>query len=104
MSWKILRKRSKFLEALGYQKSIYYEKYRTTYELDETLIMLDELPYGNFVEIEGETVEGDPRCRWQSFNLNWDAAIRTSYTALFERACAGAMELVLPGSLVCEFW
>ena len=46
-------KAQRFLEALGYQKLFYYEKYRTTYELSETLVMLDELPYGTFVEIEG---------------------------------------------------
>ncbi|HEY9529653.1 MAG TPA: class IV adenylate cyclase, partial [Anaerolineales bacterium] len=46
-------KAKRFLEALGYQKLVYYEKYRTTYESNEALIMLDELPYGTFVEIEG---------------------------------------------------
>ena len=73
-----------------------YEKYRTTYELHEPSealrdygllvhVMLDELPYGNFVEIEG----GDSkmiRAVSDQLNLNWDAAIGTSYTALFERA------------------
>jgi len=49
-------KAKQFLEALGYQKLVYYEKYRTTYKLNETLVMLDELPYGYFVEVEGETV------------------------------------------------
>ncbi len=47
------QKARQFLEALGYRKSMYYEKYRTTYELEEALIMLDELPYGSFLEIEG---------------------------------------------------
>src|SRR5688572_30493079 len=58
-------KAKQFLEALGYQSIFYYEKYRATYALQPseglehseglTHIMLDELPYGNFVEIEGET-------------------------------------------------
>jgi adenylate cyclase class 2 len=78
-------KAKRFLEALGYQKLVYYEKYRSTYELNETLIMLDELPYGNFVEIEGETVESIHALANQ-LTLNWDAAIATSYHALFERA------------------
>ena len=77
------QKARQFLEALGYRKSMYYEKYRTTYELDEALIMLDELPYGSFLEIEGETVE-----RIQALSvklhLDWNAAIPSSYTALFE--------------------
>jgi adenylate cyclase, class 2 len=42
------------LAHLGYFPHMTYEKYRTTYELDETEIVLDELPYGNFVEIEGD--------------------------------------------------
>jgi len=77
-------KAKEFLEALGYQKLIAYEKYRTTYQWDKTLIMLDELPYGNFVEIEGETIELIREVAVQ-LNLNWDAAIGTSYTALFNR-------------------
>ena len=77
------RKARQFLEALGYQKSMYYEKYRTTYELGDALIMLDELPYGTFLEIEGETVEGI-RDIAAKLHLNWNAAIPSSYTALFE--------------------
>lgn len=76
-------KAKKFLEALGYQQIFYYEKYRTTYELDKTLIMLDELPYGNFVEIEGESEE-TIRALAKKMNLNWDATIERSYSALFE--------------------
>lgn len=78
-------KAKRFLEALGYQKLVYYEKYRTTYELDGMLIMLDELPYGNFVEIEGETIESIQSTA-DKLNLDWGIAIATSYTALFERA------------------
>src|SRR5688572_13003245 len=75
-------KGKEFLEALGYQKLIAYEKYRTTYALSQTSevlthIMLDELPYGNFVEIEGETLELIREAAIQ-LNLNWDAAIGTS--------------------------
>jgi adenylate cyclase, class 2 len=76
-------KAKKFLEALGYQQIFYYEKYRTTYELDKTLIMLDELPYGNFVEIEGEAEEMIQALA-KKVNLNWDTTIERSYSALFE--------------------
>lgn len=78
-------KAKQFLEALGYQKLVYYEKYRTTYKLNETLVMLDELPYGNFVEVEGETLE-IIRTSSLQLNLNLDTAIATSYTSVFERA------------------
>ncbi|HSB03475.1 MAG TPA: class IV adenylate cyclase [Anaerolineales bacterium] len=79
-------KAKQFLEALGYQKLIYYEKYRTTYELNETLIMLDELPYGSFIEIEGEN-DRSIRAVADQLNLNWEAAVATSYVVLFERVC-----------------
>jgi adenylate cyclase class 2 len=74
----------RFLEALGYQKLVFYEKYRTTYELNNTHIMLDELPCGDFVEIEGETLESIRKVADQ-LRLSWETAIATSYSALFER-------------------
>jgi adenylate cyclase, class 2 len=75
-------KAKRFLEALGYQQIFYYEKYRTTYEFDKILIMLDELPYGTFVELEGETEE-TIEVLSRKLNLNWDATIERSYSALF---------------------
>ncbi|MDX2076829.1 MAG: class IV adenylate cyclase [bacterium] len=45
---------SVILGRLGYTPFLVYEKYRTTYVYDELEIVLDEMPYGNFVEIEGE--------------------------------------------------
>lgn len=77
-------KARRFLEALGYQKLVYYEKYRTTYEMDQALIMLDELPYGSFLEIEGESDSSIHRVADQ-LNLKWETAVATSYIALFER-------------------
>jgi adenylate cyclase, class 2 len=41
------------LGRLGFKPYIVYEKYRTTYALSDAEIMLDEMPYGDFVEIEG---------------------------------------------------
>jgi adenylate cyclase class 2 len=79
-------KARRLLEALGYRKLVYYEKYRTTYESNKSLVMLDELPYGNFIEIEGESVEGI-RMLARELYLDPDAAVTTSYHALFERAC-----------------
>lgn len=76
-------KAQKFLEALGYQKSMMYEKYRITYELNDTSIMLDELPYGDFVEIEGETNDQIQDVA-KKLGLSWKAAINNSYTGLFE--------------------
>jgi adenylate cyclase class 2 len=95
-------KAKQFLEALGYRKLFYYEKYRTTYAIQpsevsktsegSTHVMLDELPYGDFVEIEGESVESIQAIA-EALNLKWDAVIPTSYHVLFERLCAKRPEL-----------
>lgn len=77
-------KAKRFLEALGFRKLVYYEKYRTTYELAETHVMLDELPYGSFVEIEGENARLIHALAEQ-LHLIWETAVGTSYIALFER-------------------
>lgn len=42
------------LHKLGYEIALIYEKYRTTYTLDEAEIMLDEMPFGSFSEIEAD--------------------------------------------------
>lgn len=42
----------RILQMLGYIPYMTYEKYRTTYVLEGAEIVLDELPYGSFVEIE----------------------------------------------------
>jgi adenylate cyclase class 2 len=84
-------KAKQFLEALGYQPIFYYEKYRTVYGLQTSKVpvhvMLDQLPYGNFVEIEGETLEFIQAAS-NTLDLKWDTAIGKSYNALFERLCA----------------
>ena len=41
-------------EALGYSPAIVYEKRRTTWLVAGTEVVIDELPFGLFVEIEGE--------------------------------------------------
>jgi adenylate cyclase class 2 len=73
-----------FLEALGFSAVVFYEKFRTTYELNDIHIMLDELPYGKFVEIEGENVEAIHNIA-NLLGLKWDAMIKAGYHALFER-------------------
>jgi len=80
-------KARQLIQALGYRKLLYYEKYRSTYGLDECHIMLDELPYGNFVEIEGRTIEAIQTAA-EKLNLKWDTTIATGYHILFERLCA----------------
>ncbi len=74
-----------FLEALGYRVSVTYEKYRATYRLRGVLVTLDELPYGDFVELEGETPESIREVSGL-LGLRWEARLPESYLSLFERA------------------
>ncbi|HEB66060.1 MAG TPA: CYTH domain-containing protein [Chloroflexi bacterium] len=74
-----------FLEALGYRVSVVYEKYRAAYRLRGVLVTLDELPYGDFAELEGETPESI-RAVGDLLGLRWEARLPESYLALFERA------------------
>ena len=72
------------LEALGYQVSLMYEKFRTTYELDGLQVTLDEMPYGNFTEIEGPDGK-QIRAAAETLGVSWEARIIQSYTTLFEQ-------------------
>jgi adenylate cyclase class 2 len=42
------------LRGLGYVEALWYEKCREKWRLGEALVCLDVLPFGEFVEIEGE--------------------------------------------------
>lgn len=77
-------KAQQFLEALGFIPVVFYEKFRTTYDLNDIHIMLDELPYGKFVEIEGENIETLQEVA-NLLNLNWKAMVKAGYHALFDR-------------------
>ncbi len=41
------------LDALGFRRALVYEKRRETWALGKTEIVIDELPFGLFMEIEG---------------------------------------------------
>jgi adenylate cyclase, class 2 len=43
----------KIIEILGFRKTLVYEKRRKTWRFRETEVVLDELPFGEFMEIEG---------------------------------------------------
>lgn len=73
-----------FLEALGFQVIMMYEKYRTTYTMDGMEILLDEMPYGSFLEIEGPDTAAMQRLAL-ALQIDWESAAEDSYTALFEK-------------------
>lgn len=70
------------LIALGYQVSWVYEKYRTVYGLGDVHLMVDELPFGNFLEIEGLSVAALQQAAGQ-LHLDWGTFYSKSYQALF---------------------
>lgn len=72
------------LQQLGFWAYMTYEKYRTTYhipDLADTEIVLDEMPYGVFIEVEGTEIEA----ALQRLGLAGERRILASYSELFER-------------------
>jgi adenylate cyclase class 2 len=41
------------IESLGFEKSLVYEKRRQTWQLRTVEVLLDQLPFGQYMEIEG---------------------------------------------------
>jgi len=72
------------LTGLGYVQTVIYEKFRAAYLYKDLEITLDELPYGNFSEIEG-TDSTAIQSTARVLALNWDERIQASYLELFER-------------------
>jgi len=70
------------LHKLGFYVAMAYEKYRTTYTLHGAEIMLDEMPFGNFIEVEGlaEPIEQVVA----ALGLGGAPRFLVSYVALFE--------------------
>lgn len=75
-----------FLEGLGYHVRLIYEKYRTSYQWGEVEIVLDEMPFGDFIEIEGPSAE---IIQSTTANLGLDVSthIRLNYIQILERLC-----------------
>jgi adenylate cyclase class 2 len=70
------------LEALGYHPAQRYEKWRESFTLDQTWFCLDRMPYGNFLEIEGQ--EKDIRHYAAQLGLSWHKRILFDYIEIFE--------------------
>ena len=68
---------------LGYQPQLVYEKYRETYHLSTAEIVLDELPYGDFIEIEGE--EAEIKRVAEEMGLGWNGRLSHNYLELMHQ-------------------
>jgi adenylate cyclase class 2 len=71
---------SEIFQRLGFAPLQVYEKYRETFQWQDVEIVLDELPYGNFIELEGD--EGGIKTAVSHLNLNWQDRIVDNYLGL----------------------
>jgi adenylate cyclase class 2 len=70
------------LEALGFVPRQVYEKWRETFVLNHTKCLIDTMPYGVFLEIEGE--KADIRQIADQLDLPWEKRILLNYLEIFE--------------------
>jgi adenylate cyclase class 2 len=70
------------LESLGFREEQVYEKWRETFILNRTHLCLDTMPYGNFLEIEGqkETIKKLA----SQIGLKWKKRILFNYLVIFD--------------------
>lgn len=72
---------TRLLSALGFEVVMIYEKYRETFLFQECLVFLDELPFGNFVEVEGDSLTTIQRVAGE-LGLNWDKRVLKNYSQI----------------------
>lgn len=68
------------LERIGFEPWQVYEKYRETFVLAGVEVVLDEMPFGNFVELEGE--EAKIKQLAGRLGLDWESRVLENYLAL----------------------
>ena len=73
---------AQILQKIGFEPMQVYEKYRETFTLEAVEIVLDELPFGNFIELEGP--EDKIKELAGRFSMNWEGRILHNYLALME--------------------
>ncbi len=73
---------NQILNSVGLQSVQRYEKWRETMILGQTAFFLDTMPYGTFLEIEGQ--ETDIRHYAARLNLSWRRRIILNYLEIFE--------------------
>jgi adenylate cyclase class 2 len=77
----------RILEALGFQPSFTYEKFRTTFRApgNDGIVTLDETPIGDFLELEGAGSWIDQT----ALQLGFGPAdyVTSSYAALYQEHC-----------------
>lgn len=70
------------LESLGFHEEQRYEKCRETFLVNGTNFCLDTMPYGDFLEIEGQKT--DIKRLAATIGLNWHKRILLNYLTIFD--------------------
>ena len=70
------------LKGLGFHQEQIYEKWRETFVLNNTKFLIDTMPYGVFLEIEGQ--KSSIRNNADRLGLNWEKRILLNYLEIFE--------------------
>lgn len=76
-------KTATILEKVGFERRQVYEKYRETFCLMAIEVTLDELPFGDFVELEGD--EAVIKQAANTLGLDWQRRVLDNYLALMAR-------------------
>ncbi|MFN7208761.1 MAG: class IV adenylate cyclase [Aggregatilineales bacterium] len=74
----------RLLAALGFEVVWRYEKFRTTYALAGCEVALDELPFGTFIEVEGDSLAA-VEAVIARLGMSDAPRFALSYSQLFER-------------------
>lgn len=70
------------LHRLGFVEKRVYERYRETYHLGEVEVLLDEMPFGGFIELEGD--ERAIKKAAGSLGLDWRKRMTENYLQLMD--------------------
>jgi len=73
------------LEKMGFTLALRLEKYRETFTYQKAEIVLDEVPFGTFMEIEG--ARDAIRDIVTALGLDFAARLVSSYAEIFEAVC-----------------
>lgn len=73
---------SRILESLGFHKEQTYEKWREIFILNDTHFCIDTMPFGDFLEIEGE--KADIKNYASAMGQKWKKRILFNYLAIFD--------------------
>jgi len=72
----------KILECIGFYPVQIYEKQRETIHIKNVMLCFDKMPYGFFLELEGERAE--IRAMAQRLNIEWHQRIILNYIEIFD--------------------